>query len=164
LSLAAVDPLEVVGAVATVLGLLVAVYFGLRPRRPRPEQTVTSGLRPSPDDDQALELTISWGWPTYDDGSVGEDSFSLTLINRKHHLIRWSSLSIELPDGHHMPVMGNMVPPGMYFPLTIDPQSSGTTLVAVAAIRAAGVPPRTPIRGRATLATGEVVRSQTLES
>ena len=155
------DTWTAIGSVAGLISVLVTIIALVRPGRSSHAPEGPSEPRPQPT--SALpdfDLNIAWGWPTYDDGTVGQDSITLTLYNRRHHSVKWSSASIELPDGRHMPVTDYMVPPGMALPLVVDAQDNRILLVAVEALRQAKIDLEQPIAGRATLGTGEVIRSE----
>jgi hypothetical protein len=152
------DAWTAIGSLAGVGALFIGLIALLRPHRDHPP--TPPGLEPESPPIPDFELEISWGWPTYHDGSIGEDSITLTLYNRRHHPVKWGSASIELHDGRHMPVMNFMVPPGMGLPVMVQAQDNHILLAAVEALRNAGIDLGKPIAGRATLGTGEVIRSE----
>jgi len=108
----------------------------------------------------ALELKLSWMWPTYDKGTLGPDSIGLTLMNNLAHPVTWASASIDLQDGsgRHLALI-DCAPPGMGLPQRVDAHDSSFTLVAAQQLRDQGMDLSRPITARANIATGETVLS-----
>lgn len=160
--MASADTWVIVGTIGTVLAAVLAVPPAWRIVRPRPTAPPLDSGAAAPQGDALqpeVELTMTWAWPTYPDGSVGEESLGLTF-NRKLHPLTWASACIELPDGRNAPVMPQIVPPGMALPIRVEAQDRGMTLVAAQALRDAAVDLTAPLNGRAELGTGEVIRSR----
>src|ERR1043165_438733 len=98
--ISAVDLWVVVGSVAGVVAAAAAVISVWHQLRSSKAEGDRQGTRTATTESPAapaksgLELTLSWMWPTYDNGTLGPDSIGLTLVNNFDHPVRWASASI----------------------------------------------------------------------